>query len=442
MTDNRKLAPSEQVMEILNQYANSFNVLTISRIRGELSEGILRSALDSVQSYHPRLKSCIVGLLDNLCFENGGINIPLRVVDNLYSEQWQDVVLEELNQKIDSSKGLLRTVLVLPKNETSISYFITTVHHAISDGISCVQLNSTILTYCQKIVSGEPVDEICSLPTLPPVEELLPKPIKGFRGSMNDILFLLRLKLEQMWYKPENLGFQECVPLKLRRCGMVHRKLDKELTTQLIKISKKEKTTVHGALCAAMMFAAARKISDEKKTKVSVSCWSPVNLRKHLKPIISDEVMSSLASHITSFHTVKTNTSFWDLAQDVKQWLETDLKRDDIFRQVLMYKKAFEYFLAHPNKVPATLAVSNIGQVNIPKNYGLFELEEISFVSAQAAFGGCFSVAVTTFQGNMFLNFIFSEPSISRSTMEEITNDAISCLVNACCRERFFWGDK
>ncbi|MCL1473645.1 hypothetical protein LAY57_23710 [Argonema antarcticum A004/B2] len=113
MIDNRELAPIEQAMEILNRRAGSYNVVTISRIEGFLNEEILRQVLDLIQCRHPRLNSRIVGDLDNLRFETEGTQkIPLRVENKLHNEEWQEVVLEEMNEKIDSSKVLLRSVLV------------------------------------------------------------------------------------------------------------------------------------------------------------------------------------------------------------------------------------------------------------------------------------------------------------------------------------------
>ena len=78
-----------------------------------------------------------------------------------------------------------------------------------------------------------------------------------------------------------------------------------------------------------------------------------------------------------------------------------------------------------------TVGVTNVGRVNIPRVYGQFELSEISFVPAEAAFGGNLKTAVTTFEGKMFLNFSFSEPAISQETMETLVDSVLSCLVNA-----------
>ncbi len=55
--ENRELVAIEQGLEILNRCASTFNVVTISRVKGPLSEEILRQALDLIQYRHPRLNS-------------------------------------------------------------------------------------------------------------------------------------------------------------------------------------------------------------------------------------------------------------------------------------------------------------------------------------------------------------------------------------------------
>jgi NRPS condensation-like uncharacterized protein len=431
MADNRKLAPNEQSMEILNRCAGSYNVVTISRIKGNLSEEIALQALDLIQSRHPRLNSRIVGDLDNLHFESGADKIPLRVASRNNSEQWLEVVLEELNKPIESDKGLVRTVLISLCDE-NISYLLTIIHHAISDGLSTIQLHSEILTYCGKIAAGKIEDDISSLLPLPNIQELMPKSMRGKGGAIRGIFSLLRLKLKLLWHRPKTMSFQKSVPINLRRCGMISRKLNQEITTQLIELCRKEKTTVQGALCAALLLAVSKIIRDDNQENLRLSCRSYINLRKYLKPEVNREHLGVLASSITSFHNLNINTSFWDLARDVRQQLEVGLKSEDIFGMVLMSRKIFESLLSRPNEAPVTVGVTNVGQIDVPHDYGLFQLEEISFVPAQAVFGGVFSAAVTTFQGTMLLNFMFSEPSISIQRVEILANDVINYLVNAC----------
>jgi len=91
--------------------------------------------------------------------------------------------------KIDSSQGLMRAVLVQTSNENNINYLITTVHHAIIDGLSCIRLHQEILTYCQQIASGTQISQLPHLSALPPIDALLPKSMKGFKGLIKSRFF-------------------------------------------------------------------------------------------------------------------------------------------------------------------------------------------------------------------------------------------------------------
>ncbi|MBK1988708.1 alcohol acetyltransferase [Sphaerospermopsis aphanizomenoides BCCUSP55] len=432
MTVNRELTPIEEGFEIINQTGGTLNVVTISRIIGLLDEVILRQALDIVQCRHPLLNCRIIKSFNSLRFETAAIKIPLRSFNHLDYQNWTEVVVAEMNQKMESHKGLARCVLVKSQNENNVVYLITTLHHAISDGLSTVQLHSEILTYCQKIAAGEIINQVDSLHVLPPIQELLPDSARGWGSDLQNIFFLLKLTFQYLWYNPKSLDFQEYVPIKSRRSGMVHKQLDQELTVKLVNFCRKKNTTVQGALCAALMFAVAQEISGNERKDISLSCTSYISLRKHLRSLVSENNLGVLASAITSFHTLRVNTHFWNLAREVRENLAAELKSDDIFSITMMYKNMIEFLLANPNLALTSVAVTNIGQVKIPKFYGPFELTEISFVPAQAIFGGVLSAAVTTFDNRMILNFMFSLPSNSQNLMEELADNVIACLKNAC----------
>ncbi len=435
--DDRPLSIPEQGFELLSRSSRSWVAMFISCIRGPLTEKIVRRALDMIQSRHPRLNVRIVGPDDNLRFESEGTaQIPLRVVNN---EQWQDIVLEELNQNIDSHQVLMRAVLVYSENGRC--YLITTIHHAIVDGLSGIRLQQEILTNCQNITSGEQMPQVERVSALPPFEALLPETLHGFkdRGKMlfDSVLFLLKT----LWFRPKSLGFEKCVPVALRRTGLVQKQLDEALTQQLLKTCKKKNITVQAALCAAMLFAITRKMSVGKKSKLCASCGTSIDLRRRLTPPISDEHLGAMVSTLMSYHTLRTNTSFWELARDVKQKVEAELKTDKIFTSNLVFRKNIAFFLAHPNITRWTTVVTNVGKINLPKVYGPYELESISFMPSMAAFGGIFAMAVTTFGGKMVMNFPFSEPSINQETMAVLTSNVMFCITEACQRENFYFKD-
>ncbi len=435
MAIDRKLAPSEKIMEFLNRCSGSFNVVTISRIRGKLTAEIVTQALGLIQSRHPRLNSRLVGALDSLQFELGVASIPLRVVQKHSTEQCQEVIVEELNQAIDSDKYLMRCVLI-KFSDDRLNYLVTTLHHAISDGLSTIQLHSEILTYCQKIVADTMDSNMAFLEPLPDIQELFPKSMQGEIGKIKSILFLLRLKLKLSLHRPKTLKFEQCVPIESRRCGIVQRKLNAAVTTKLIALCRKQGTTVQGALCAAMLMAAGEEISKENSHRtienLPLSCRSFVDLRQHLKPEIHRENLGILVSSITSLHHLNKDTYFWNLARDVRNQLKVSLESEDIFSVAMMFEKIFKTLISLPNQAPVTIAVTNVGKINIPNDYGLFKLEEISFVPAQAVFGGIFGAAITTFKDTMILNFMFSEPSISQARIKILVDRTITEITEAC----------
>ena len=438
MSGDRKLGVIEEAMELLNQQANTWNVVTISRIKSSiylLKEEILRQAIQLAQQRHPRLRSQIIDSLSSLHFKtNENLEIPLRTI---WKRPWQEVVQEELNIKIDVKNSLLRVVLVHDFDEPDIAYLITTIHHAISDARSCVQLHAEILGYCAEIVDGKSRNSVVSLPSLPPAEELLPAWAKGLKGNLKKAHLLMRLGLQEVWQRPETLGFEEDVPVAKRRCGLIHLRIDEPLLQKLVNRCREENTTVHGALCAALMFSVARKVTAGQERKVHLSCQSYLDLRKQLNYLIKDDQMAVLASAIRTTHTMSSHTSFWELAREVKCKLN-DIKQSDVFGMFLMTKSFMKLFLARPEQVLSSVSVSNIGRVSIPETYGPFELEEISFLGSNSLFGGILAVNVSSFRERMFLNFSFSEPSLSRKTMETLVACILAYLREACEESALF----
>lgn len=432
----KKLIPSEQVMEILNRYGGSLNIVIISRIRGNLNQEILRKALNLVQSNYSYLDYRIVGTLDNLYFTSEKTcKIPLDII---YSEQnisLKDLILRELNTSLESSKYLLRCLLFLDEQEPEIKYLITTIHHAISDGLSSIRLQAEILNYCQIITSKKKLESnpnlfLDSSPLS--LDNSFLQWIKNKIDVIDSIGFLGKLVIKTFLYRIESLKSEKNVAIELRNCGITQRYLAPEITEKLIKLCKREKTTVHGALCSAMLIAVTNKIRKNKFKKVNISCASYVDLRRRVKPEVPPEKMGMLVSFITSFHTIKSEILFWELARDVTRQINQGLKHKDMFKPLLMLRKIVENFLVNSETIFATISVTNIGRIKIPEINGALTLEEISFVPSNVIFNKIFTVAVATFNEKMILNFTVSQPSISQETLESLANDVIYSLTEVC----------
>ena len=435
MAINRKLGQIEETMEILNQRAKTWNVVTISRIRGNIQETVLRQSLNIIQYRHPALNSHIINSRNSYYYQSKGTGkLPLQVVNIRESQEWEAIVNAEMNQVIDSSKYLLRVVLVKILNQQNINYLITTTHHAITDGLSSVQLHSEILTYCQKITEGKSLPIVTTLEPLPPIEKLLPTWTNSFKSKLGRVALLLNIALQKYWNQPKALRVEKYVPISQRRCEIIHRQLSEESTRQFIQQCRQENTTVQSALCAALMLTVSKQLTKNHEDNIPVSCLSYLDLRRRLQPEISTENMTVLAASLMKFYRITNNTSFWELARKVKRNLNEKIHQGEIFQMIYLAKYLINFSLLFPNQVSPTVSVSNLGKVNIPHTYGELELEEISFVGSHALYAGMFIVHAATFQEKMTLNFVFSQPSLNQQTMERLVDHCIDSIMKVSSR--------
>ena len=430
MAINRKLGQLEQTMEILNKRAKTWNLVTISRIQGNIQETVLRQSLNIIQYRHPTLNSHIINSDNSYYFQSAGTGkLPVRVVNLVEIQEWEAVVNAEINQVIDSSKYLLRVVLVKVLNQPNINYLITTTHHAITDGLSSIQLHSEILTYCQEITEGKSIPAVNTLEHIPPIEKLLPAWTNSFKNKLSRIALLLNIALQKYLNPPKTLKVENYVPISQRRCEIIHRQLSEESTQKFIQKCRQENTTVQSALCAALMLTVCKQITQSYEDHIKLSCLSYIDLRKRLEPRINAENMTVLATSLMGFYRIKNNISIWELARNIKKDLNKKINQGEIFNMIFLAKHLINFALLFPNQVSATISVSNVGNVNIPCVYGELELKEISFVGSHALYAGMFIVHAATFQEKMTLNFVFSQPAINRQTMEKIVDNCISDMM-------------
>jgi len=422
---DRALIPAEQVLELLNQLSGSYNVVTISTVQGALEPEVLQSALDLSLQRHGALRSVLVGELDTLRFTprtNPYIDLRWETVDS--SDAWQSVVQTELNTPIDSRHSLIRAIW-LRQAGTDMGHLITTLHHAISDGLSTIQLHHSILRDCQALLAGQSPKVTSPWPLAAPASSLFPPSHQGLRGKLASLFWVLKLKRKLRNHQPQTLPFEAIVPIPERQCGLVNRSLNAAQVKALRSRCRQENASIQAALCAAMLLSLITPLQVANQEKTPVVCRSFVDLRRHLSPPVSQAHLCLLASSLSTFHHLTAATEFWPLAREIKQQLNQGLARKDMFSALPMARKVVEALLERPNEASVTAALTNVGELSLNSDYGDLCLKAISFVPAQATFGGVFAAAATTFQGVMRLNFMFSMPSLSHETIATLADEML-----------------
>ncbi|MBD2451640.1 hypothetical protein H6G76_31880 [Nostoc sp. FACHB-152] len=317
---SRKLGLVENLFEILHDFGALIDVNAV-RISGLLKPDILQQALELVQKHHPMLQVHIVDLEDGVYFQSEGTaKIPLRVLEKQNDNQWLNIAEEELHKKF--SRGLdplCRVTLIYSNESKTVSEIIATFHHAITDGMSCMNFIHEILTYYQQIAESYLIEKVVTMPLLPPIENLINQKL-NVKNLVEDEQ---RRNINEQNPELLKLIIEREAPYTERRTCLLPRYLSKDNTLLLFDRCKQEATTVHGILCAAMLFGISKLTLKDKP--VYLSCGSNINLRKYCNPIVNDDYIGCFISLIDSKHTLSLDTNLWDLARECKLHLNNSI---------------------------------------------------------------------------------------------------------------------
>jgi len=281
---SRKLGLVEKWLELGHDMGNSGLIVNIVYLEGILIPDLLKQSLKLVQQRHPMLQVYIVESEEELYFQSEGITeIPLQVIDKQDENEAIYIAEKELHTKFTYGKNpLCRLTLLSSQQAPNTCEIIITFHHGIVDGISCMRFIDDLIFYYQQINDGEALSPVESLDFLPGIENLINYNIKNPQVTNEQLT------------PPAQLIIEHTAPANERFTRIIPRMLSKETTKRLIEKCKEEKTTVQGAICAAMLLTAAKLLSIDKQ--VNISYGLPVNLRKYCEPEISDQNLGCFIS--------------------------------------------------------------------------------------------------------------------------------------------------
>jgi hypothetical protein len=181
--------------------------------------------------------------------------------------------------------------------------------------------------------------------------------------------------------------------------------LTAELTARLRERARQEKTTVHGALSAALAIAGSKALADWKENSARI--LSPVDVRK---VIGAGESCGVLFDSATVSLRSKAQIDFWELARsgrDGVSGMQTAAGAKQFFaglRQVVSPGlnpetawKTAEHGFAHD------ALLSNLGDVRYGTSFGRFKLEAMWGPALVGGMEGGISVGVATANGSLRL---------------------------------------
>jgi hypothetical protein len=322
----RKVTPIERLFT-----RSPFSTVTmIARIRGTVTESMLRSALSKVRQRHPNLRVRIVedDDRDPRFASEGAKEIPVEIVPRESDAHWIRVVQESCQIPFDfAARPLIRFILV---QSPVTSELIILCHHIICDGLSLAYLARDLMVHL-----GDPDREVDPLPDPVPIDRgNIPD-----RASLNAVVRFLINRMNRKW-GGEKVVFDREDYRELSEAYWSHYRhqilyieLSEDETTALVARCRQEEVTVNSALSAA--FVGAQAIVREA-IRHHPSIGVGANLRDRL-PVPAGEVMGFYAGVVTPKWTYEPSRGFWDNARRFHQKVHPVYTDKNLFQDPLIW---------------------------------------------------------------------------------------------------------
>lgn len=425
----RPLGALEYVIAIADRAA-PINFVMVADLRGPLDGDRLAAGLAAMQRRHPLLGMALAPHRRRLAFVEGAPPIPLTVLD-APPEAVADRCAEESTTRLPEDTGpLLRATWLCHGGERST--LLLTFHHAIGDGTAGALLLRDLL---QALDGEAPRDPLPAA-----IEDHLPPATVGWRGVAAHFGFLRRV-FARLWRLRGLPGFRVAgaprAPLGARRVAVRRRDVAPARVAAWAAAAKREGTTLHGALGAALLQSAFA-VSDRRPV---LGLGSPVNLRDRLAPPVGDDV-GLFITMVAGLHRLDPAPAFWDLAREVRAELHGMIATGDVFSAIPFQARALARLAPWLGSGVAGarrfvramralwldgIGLSNLGRLAIGARYGALRVEAVGFCAAPTVFGDLAAFAATL-DGRLCLHLVGVTPHVPPATLDVIADGMLARL--------------
>jgi NRPS condensation-like uncharacterized protein len=422
------------------------NIVVTGRVEGAVTPKQVQDALDRLRARHLQLAV-------RVRFDDDGTGwyvsddvpaVPVRIEPRVDDDSWLACAQAEYRKPFPIEKGpLVRCVLVRAEDRLEV---LLVAHHVISDGMSLTFLLRDLL---QAI--AHPEDPVEALPAPPPIDATtVPQPPRT-NLLTSWIMNLMNRKWAAKKIRFGETEMQTMHEVFWERNRDVHTAahvLDETATAALVARCREEKVTVNAALWAAFLSAQDKVQRDDKpyrrRSALAVSTRDKLNV-----PV--GEVLGFFASSLSVNLPDTSREPFWDSARAVHEAIKQELARTDLFRMLMadgvhptlldalyfqklgmlnesLARKLLRKMSWH--KVSYGYALTNVGRLDIPTEYGALKLN--------AVFGPSFYsdvdekvVGAITVGGKLTLTLNCSEEVVGQGAAKALLETTVSILAEA-----------
>ncbi|MDG4817215.1 hypothetical protein O7628_17110 [Micromonospora sp. WMMD956] len=297
---------------------------------------------------------------------------------------------------------------------------ILTLPHCVADGTTALSLLRQWIEHADRLAARDPAGTEGRTPggtapqrepALPPAERMFPRRFRGVTGALRLGGQLLRDLYAVRRHRPARVTPSRFVPFTERRSRLLHRTFTAEQVAALARACRREQTTVHGALAAAMVLAVAAETPPSAPGHVAIG--SPVDFRAALTPPVPERAVGAYVATVPSFVPYRPGASLWEVARSISGDLAGRRQRGSHFAMVDLVRLSCPPSVAASGRFveltertgPVNLCLSNLGRYDFPDRIGAWRLAGAQFVAGLSVCG-YFVATANTSHGELAWNFV------------------------------------
>lgn len=412
----RALGEQERLLHYAHRLGGMITAIVL-HVQGPLDDARVRRALDLLQRRHPLLNVHIrmkgFGFTRQLpliyrkpYFVTAGTTpIPLRVIENAPGG-WRAELQRELRRKIGSGRHPRMRVTMVRDGADTV-HLIFSTDHVVSDAQAGFTGARDFMAFLAD-PDGQPPRNDHELP--PALES------RFTRSSDPGHAYEPAIRLPT----PRIFGRE--------MTEMTRRALDKDVADRLRAAVAAHRTTIHGAVSAALLQAAGKHFC-----KTRLTFLTPAELRKLCKPPLPADTYGCYIDLMRSTHDL--GQPFWRLAAEVPMKLIRTLARHEKQSSMLrlpdwpMYRHETLGMMSS-NLCLDGIAVATGGETGLAARYGDYVLDDITMAVSLYPFGISIYVLVLEWQGMIRLNFCYGRTRMRGADIEAIADMTAATLAD------------
>ncbi len=297
------------------------NVSLIAKIRGNVKEAVVKTALVKLFEVHPLLNTHVmIDKNDDIWLEsNENIKLDLKILSKVSDNQWMKVIQEEFKVPFQLEKGPLIRFILLKSTQTSD--LIIFCQHIICDGLSLANFVNEVLTLMENPDYNIEIEHNVCLP--------IQKNIKLTKKNiLKDIIQKIIFKYIYYKWKKVNIDFNNEDFLQIHKSfvnkfnyEIIVTEFDENNTKKLVEVCRNNEVTLNSAISVAYL-AARKDIMVEYQNDIQ---GIAVNIRDRLsKPV--GNAFGCFVSDVGFKFKYEQKLKFWDNVRIYHKSLKNELK--------------------------------------------------------------------------------------------------------------------